>query len=123
MDIIYFSRTKNIERFIKKSKIKSIEGTSNYITNNKYILLTYTDKFGEIPKNVEDFLKLKVNQSNLIGVIGSGNKNWGKSYCNAVTLISQKYNVPILQKFELSGKIQDIEKFKEIIKEENGKIY
>lgn len=112
--IVYFSRTNNIQKFIDKTKISAIKGKKDIVINSSFILLTYTDKFGEVPEEVNEFLKN--NHKKLKGVIGSGNKNWGINYCKAVDLISEKYNVPKLQTFELSGNIHDVKKFKEIIK-------
>ena len=37
--------------------------------------------------------------------------NWGKLYALAADKISEKYNIPILLKFELSGLNSDIEQF------------
>lgn len=120
MKIIYFSRTKNIEKFISKTKIETEIETqkANFdtIEKKKYILITYTDLFGEVPKEVKQFLNIKENRNNLCGVIGSGNRNWGENYCQGAKIISNKCQVPLLQTFELSGNTHDIEIFKKIVK-------
>ncbi len=115
MKVVYASRTGNIEKFLAKAgvsdSLKIVEGCEK-ISNN-YILITYTSGLGEIPKEVENFVKH--NSSFLKGVIGSGNRNWGSSYCNGAKLISQNHNIPLLMTFELSGRISDVVKFKRIL--------
>ncbi|MGL5021504.1 MAG: class Ib ribonucleoside-diphosphate reductase assembly flavoprotein NrdI [Mycoplasmatales bacterium] len=113
MKIIYFSLTGNIERFIRKVDHKCERGTVDMIVDEKYILITYTINFGEVPKEVEHFINN--NNKNLIGVIGSGNRNWGINYCRAAYIIAEQYNVDVLQTFELSGTIHEVEKFNKIV--------
>jgi protein involved in ribonucleotide reduction len=111
MLIVYASKTGNIERFVKKtgitSVLKIIDGSE--IISEDFILLTYTTGIGEVPTEVSTFMKN--NFSKCKGLIGSGNKNWGSSFCNAVTLLHSQYNIPILMRFEMSGNKHDIEKF------------
>lgn len=115
MEFVYFSRTKNIEKFVKKSKVEAIKGNENLKIEDKYILITYTDKFGEVPLEVQNFLLFKENKEKLNGVIGSGNRNWGANYCKAATIISEEYRIPILQTFELSGTSHDLDRFTKIV--------
>ena len=114
MLIVYASKTGNIERFLKKTGVSPIlkitDGSE--IINEDFILLTYTTGIGEVPVEVIEFTKN--NYSHMKGLIGSGNKNWGGAFCNAVTLLSQQYNITILMTFEMSGNKHDIEKFLEI---------
>lgn len=74
-----------------------------------YVLVTYTDGFGEIPREVEAFLEM--NHEGLIGVSASGNRNWGRNFAISADMIAAKYHVPVLLKFELSGTRRDVEKF------------
>jgi len=60
---------------------------------------------------VDEFL-IK-NHQYMKGVIGSGNKNWGSSYCGSAETISKQYGVPLIHKFELSGNQKDVEKIKQ----------
>jgi len=75
MRVVYFSLTGNIERFVNKLNISiPIEvGHIDLITEEPFILITYTAKFGEIPESVKLFLEK--NENNLRAVIGSGNRN------------------------------------------------
>ena len=45
----------------------------------------------------------------MIGVISTGNKNWGADYGLAGNKISKEYDVPLLHKLELSGSKKDKE--------------
>nr|WP_075550353.1 class Ib ribonucleoside-diphosphate reductase assembly flavoprotein NrdI [Borrelia anserina] len=111
MLVIYASKTGNIERFIAKTGIKDTFRivTGEEIVDKSYVLLTYTISFGRIPTEVEKFLER--NFKLMVGVAGSGNRNWGDSFCNAVNLIKSKYNVEEILKFELSGTSRDVENF------------
>lgn len=119
MLLVYVSRTGNIKRFLLK--LPSLEGlfileitNTDEKMNREYVLLTYTDKLGKIPLIVEDFLQN--NAEYLVGVAGSGNRNFGgDNYANAARLISIKHKVPLLMVFELSGNIHDVQKFSDII--------
>lgn len=44
-------------------------------------------------------------------ISSSGNRNWGKNFGKAALLIKEKYNIPILMLFELSGTNLDIKEF------------
>ena len=115
MKIIYFSLTGNIERFVNKVDHKCERGTKDMIVDEKYILITYTINFGEVPSEVAHFVNN--NKDNLIGVIGSGNRNWGVKYCKAAYIIAEQCDVEVLQTFELSGTIHEVAKFNKIVEE------
>lgn len=114
MLVVYFSKTNNVKRFINKTNCVNIEGSSELIVDEDFILLTYTTGFGEVPLDVLKFCEK--NQKYIRGVISSGNKNWGELFGYAADLIADKYNVPILMKFELSGNSHDLEKFNKLVK-------
>lgn len=100
--IIYASRTGNVRYIVSKLDLPSIEITESLIVNEPYIIFTYTDKLGEVPNKVEDFLQM--NHKFCKGVIASGNSNFGKKmFCESADKISRQYNVPILHKVELRG--------------------
>lgn len=116
--IIYFSKTGNIDRFVKKlnyNNYKKLE--EDLILKEPFVLITSTINFGEVPLEVKKFLKN--NHNFLVGVSGSGNRNWGSNFAKAADIISKKFNVPIINKFELSGNIYDVEIFNNKIKELN----
>jgi protein involved in ribonucleotide reduction len=109
--IVYDSKTGNVKRFVAKLGLPCIQLKEDLMVNEKFILITYTIGFGEVPKNVMTFLEK--NHQYLIGVAASGNRNWGNNFAVAADIIAAKYNVPIIHKFELSGTKKDVEIFLE----------
>ncbi len=108
--IVYFTLTGNLEKFVKKlnhSNTALIE--EGLIVDEPFVLICGTINFGEVPIQVKRFLR--DNHKNLIGVSGSGNRNWGKNFAVAADIIAEKFNVPLLSKFELSGNTHDVETF------------
>lgn len=106
---MYDSFTGNVERFVKKLNVKAIKVTSNLTLSRPSILITYTTGFGEVPKSTIVFLDK--NKNYIIGIAVSGNRNWGNNFARAADIISKKYNIPIIHKFELSGTPEDVQIF------------
>lgn len=104
--IVYDSLTGNVQRFVSKLKYQSVKITENLEVKHPYILVTYTTGFGEVPKTTLEFLSR--NSLFLLGISGSGNKNWGNTYCQSAKTISKNYKVPIVHTFELSGTEEDV---------------
>ncbi|WP_370639807.1 class Ib ribonucleoside-diphosphate reductase assembly flavoprotein NrdI [Borrelia sp. RT5S] len=122
MLVVYASKTGNVGRFIAKTGLQDVFQieTGDETVGEPYVLLTYTAPFGNIPPEVEKFL---VNNWKLmVGVAGSGNKNWGDSFCNAVNLIRRKYGVEEILKFELAGNVHDVNNFVERICDETLRV-
>ncbi|AHC39887.1 ribonucleotide reductase [Mycoplasma ovis str. Michigan] len=119
MELWYASRTGKVEQIVSKLGFKNVNKllSGEEKANKKFVIFTYTDGYGQVPSIVEDFLSK--NHNLLIGVAGSGNINFGKNFCNAVNLISQKYGVPILKKFDLCGNNQLISEFRELLQKLN----
>ena len=111
--IVYASNTGNVKRFVDRLEMNaiSINDIENGIVDEPFVLITYTDGFGDIPKEVQTFLKS--NSKHLVAVSASGNRNWGTNFAKSANKIAFLYNVPILLKFELQGTNEDTEKFKE----------
>ena len=120
--ILYYSKTGNLEKFVKKLNYDNVELiTDSLIVKESFILLISTIKFGEVPIEYKRFLRN--NPKGLIGVAGSGNRNWGANFAIAADKVSKKFNVPIISKFELSGNKHDVKYFIENVEkleEENG---
>lgn len=76
-----------------------------------YVLLTPTYGGGTIgkavPVQVKRFLNDERNRSGIIGVIASGNTNFGEAYGIAGDIIAAKCRVPLLYRFELMGTSED----------------
>ncbi len=112
-DIYYFSRTGNLEKFANKLREKGHENVYQFdvemIVDKPFVIVASTIYFGEVPIEYKKFLKN--NNKYLLGVSGSGNRNWGRNFAIAADIIAEKYNVPIISKFELSGNSHDLENF------------
>lgn len=125
LKIIYFSNvTENTHRFVKKLDLENIvripiQGELDNDLNEPYVLITPTYgslRSGYLPRQVKKFLHEKHNQDSLTGVIGSGNINFGDEYALAADIISNKFQVPVLYRFELAGTTKDIEKVNQGLK-------
>ena len=116
--IVYFSSISlNTLRFVRKLGIRaeripvSPKDEMAPITE-PYVLIspTYADDDGSkaVPKQVIRFLNNSENRELMIGVIGSGNRNFGELFAHAAHVIAKKCNVPLLYKFELAGTPTDV---------------
>lgn len=130
IDIVFFSNvTGNTARFVEKvnhdgEKIRiPIKDSFDFSPNKPYILVTptYGDPYGKgmVPHQVKKFLKEE--SKFLAGVISAGNINFGKEYGLAGDLISHKYGVPLLYKFELAGTENDVMNVEKILKQQYTK--
>lgn len=120
MLIVYASKTGNVRRFVESLNMKNvfIDDIANGIVNEPFILVTYTTGIGQIPSEVEEFLKH--NGKNLVAVGASGNRNWRENFAMSANKIAYIYSVPILLKFEDDGEVDDREKFKERVHKINA---
>ncbi|MGJ1203614.1 class Ib ribonucleoside-diphosphate reductase assembly flavoprotein NrdI [Sphingobacterium lactis] len=119
--LYYDSRTGNVERFI--NKVVQITGwTALRIQDGLEVqeaghLITYTTNFGKVPEKTETFMQ---QQAHLISsVTSSGNRNWGRNFAIAADKISENFDIPTAMKFELSGTLEDINQFIDIIKNQH----
>lgn len=115
MKVVYFSFSGNVRRFIKKTELTNVmEITQNNCSERieePFVLVTGTIGFGEVPPPVQAFLD--VNDDLLKAVAASGNRNWGQNFAKAGRSISERYQVPLLLKFEVQGTADDINEFKD----------
>lgn len=119
MEILYYSQTGNVRRFIEKLQTEiqmdCISILDKSTTKEEYILITPTTGFGQVPDPVAVFLQ--ENHMYLKGVIGSGNMNWGENYCGAARTVSTTYGVPLIHTFELHGTPNDLKLVKGRVEE------
>lgn len=116
MKFVYFSLTGNTKKIADKLALfECQEIKKDLLIDDKYILIASSVGFGQIQPEVKEFL-LK-NSENMIGVIGSGNRNWGQSYCKAAKTIAKDYNVKYFASIELAGTTPQIEELKKNILE------
>lgn len=109
MLIAYDSKTGNVKRFIQKLGCPAVQINEGMTLEEPFVLITYTTGFGQVPTKVSAFLEN--NYKRLLGVAASGNRNWGEKFAKSADLISERYQVPIVAKFELSGTKRDAENF------------
>lgn len=118
-DIVYFSNlSENTKRFVEKLDLTSRRiplnwlGDEPFMAYGPYVLVVPTyggSKEGkQIPQQVVDFLNIKKNRDLLRGVIGTGNTNFGETYCRAAERIAAKTGVPLLYRVELLGTPDDV---------------
>ncbi|MFT4224769.1 class Ib ribonucleoside-diphosphate reductase assembly flavoprotein NrdI [Dysgonomonas sp.] len=123
MTIYYDSKTGNVERFIDKvnaiTNWTCIKITSTTSVSDFGHLVTYTTKIGSIPDSTSAFME--ENGEFILSVSSSGNMNWGDNFARAADKISEKHNVPILIKFELSGLVRDVNNFIQKVKDHANK--
>lgn len=110
--VVYYSYTNKTENFIDKlrsrGKVRVVKLEENTQVHEPFVLITPTYSFGEIPIPVTEFLK--VYGSNLLGVMSSGNRNWGENFAKAGDIISKQYEVDLIGKFEMYGNEKDVDK-------------
>jgi protein involved in ribonucleotide reduction len=110
MLVVYDSLMGKTERFVRKTGLPCIKITEGLIIDEPYVLVTYTCGHGEVPKTTLDFLAN--NHEYMIGVSASGHRNWGaEKYARAGVRIAETYNVPLINRFQMSGMPSDIENF------------
>jgi protein involved in ribonucleotide reduction len=78
-----------------------------------WVLLTPSYKTGNdrndtIPEAVRRFLRSPVNRRRMVGVLGSGNRNFGAYYQRAARDIAALSGRPVLFEFELAGTPWDV---------------
>ena len=114
MVLAFASRTGNVKSIIDRLGVSNVVDVSETDTlNEDFIIFTYTDGYGDVPYEVEDFLSN--NSKYLKGVVVSGSKDFTDTYCMAGDRISNKYNVPLLYKVEEAGTDEDIKNISDII--------
>lgn len=118
MLIVYMSVVGNTRKFVRKLDLPSLEITQeNCFTevHEPYLMVvpTYDIYTTDI---MNDFIETGQNQSFCQGVIGGGNRNFGKDlFCYTAQDISSDYDVPLLHCFEFMGSKNDVKKVKEIV--------
>jgi protein involved in ribonucleotide reduction len=118
LDIVYFSNvSNNTQRFVDKLHWEGrvhripVKGEFDLALLNSYVLVcpSYGDaNHGHVPVQVRKFLKDELNRSRCVGVIGTGNINFGEEYAMAGPVLSHKLKVPLLYQLELAGTDDDV---------------
>ena len=90
------------------------------VPEGPWVLLTPSYKTGNpdndtIPEPVRRFLRDPVTRRHLVGIMGSGNRNFGQYYQAACRQIAKASGRPVLFEFELQGTPWDVEEAKAIL--------
>lgn len=109
MLIAYDSKTGNVKRFINKLNLPTLQIDDHLMVEEPFVLITYTTGFGQVPDRVMSFLER--NYQHMLGVAASGNRNWGNKFARSADLISERYHVPVISKFEMAGTKRDAQYF------------
>lgn len=125
--LVYFSSaTNNTHRFVEKLgfdadriPLRKYEGPLQVTQPYVLIVPTYGggNLGGAVPKQVIAFLNNPENRSHCVGVISSGNTNFGTAYCLAGDIVAAKLGVPHMYKFELLGTAEDVSRVRKGLKE------
>lgn len=119
LNLVYFSNvSETTHRFVQKLQMPGdtlrilLRGEWEYGSPQPYILATptYGDSKGKrlVPHQVIKFLNVEENRRGCIGVLGFGNRNFGRDFARAGNVIAEKLQVPLLYTIELAGDPEDV---------------
>lgn len=117
--VVYLSLTGKTRQFVNKLGWESIEiSKKNPILEMKEPYIVITPTYGEQVANFfYEFIDFEDNRKLLMGVAGSGNRNFNTSYCSNSKELAKKYDVPLLHCFENQGTDKDVQILKEKVRE------
>jgi protein involved in ribonucleotide reduction len=126
-DVVYFSNiSENTKKFVTKLDATSYRipvknGEEPFVVSKEYVLVLPTyggiHEGKHVPRQVIEFFKIKKNSDLLRGVVGTGNTNFGETYCKAAEIVSARFGVPLLYRVELLGTPYDVEQVNERLKQ------
>lgn len=106
--IAFASRTGNVRYIVSRLQLPAMEIDGTNMLKIPFLLMTYTDGFGEVPAPVRSFMERCGSYCR--GVIVSGNSNFGHhQYGRAGDELAQQWQVPLVRKIELRGFKEDYE--------------
>ncbi len=114
MLIVYASKTGHVARLVARLGQKSLRIQDGRETiHEPCLLITYTTGFGEVPGAVLAFVER--NRPLIRGVAASGNRNWGSNFARSADVLAERYGIPVVHKFEMSGTPKDLEIIQEAL--------
>ena len=117
--VVYLSLTGKTRQFVKKLEWDFIEISKKNPTvqmKEPYIVITPT--YGEQVANFfYEFIDFEDNRKLLMGVAGSGNRNFNTSFCSNSKELARRYEVPLLHCFENQGTDKDVQILIEKVRE------
>lgn len=72
-------------------------------------LLNTSQDTRPVPPQVRKFLSIKENRENMVAVIAAGNLNFGEEFGLSGDVISKRFGVPYVYRFEMMGTPNDVE--------------
>ena len=70
----------------------------------------FTSGYTEMMTNpLGEYIAEGKNADNLIGVVGSGNKNFNEQYCLTARMYAKAFDAPFVADYELRGTNEDLE--------------
>lgn len=114
MLVVYISLTGNTRRFVEKLGMDSLEinQMNPYVEIDRdcvFILPTYSDTLTDI---ASDFINYKNNRQYVKGIVGGGERNFGRNYIFSPRDLAKKEGIPLIFDFEKSGNNLDVKNFK-----------
>lgn len=125
--VYFYSSKSGMVRLFAKNLARPVFDLSerevrNSVPSGPWVLLTPSYKTGNadndtLPVPVKRFLADPTTRKRLIGVMGSGNRNFGEHYQAAARQIAKASGRPMLFEFELQGTQWEVAEAKEILKQ------
>ena len=119
MKVVYLSLTGKTRQFVKKLNWDFIEISKKNSTvqmEEPYIVITPT--YGEqVAHFFYEYIDFEENRNLLMGVAGSGNRNFNTSFCSNARALAVKYEIPLLHCFENQGTDKDVQILIEKVRE------
>ena len=106
--IVYWSSNSGGTRRVAEALNTNTVELAGYDGVSPYVLMcpTYDQpRGGFTPKPVQTFLNKHAHL--MVGVLGSGNRNFGEKYCQAAHDISKRRGVPIVHRIDIMGSEDD----------------
>jgi protein involved in ribonucleotide reduction len=106
--IAFASRTGNVRYIVSRLQLPAIEIADDLKLTTPFLLFTYTDGIGDVPRIVTQFMER--NGAYCQGVIVSGNSNFGHRVFGAAgDAIARQWQVPLVRKIDMRGFAEDYE--------------
>lgn len=127
VEIVYFSKYYNIQNFVdfylQGEQVHKVEnnGECTLPEGSNCILILPTYEMDYI-QPVLDFLEK--NHGKVLGIVGSGDRNYHELYLFTAFELSEKYGIPVFGGFENLGSPLDGEAVKNLVKSlKTGEVY
>jgi len=109
--IAFASRTGNVKYIVSRLHLPAIEIADDVKLEEPFLLFTYTDGLGDVPRAVAQFMDR--NGALCRGVIVSGNSNFGhRVFGGAGDAIARQWRIPLVRKIDLRGFAEDYEEIR-----------